>query len=129
VKRAREELSNVSSASRAQLQEWISGHRDGLGPELVSTIPQRAAEMQAISPAGHLQNLHARVMLLHGAGDNVIPPSETEFLAREVPRQDLVEELVSKAISHVEVSKPKFADKIRLVRWMAQMFRELDAAH
>jgi hypothetical protein len=64
-------------------------------------------------------------MLLHGAGDNVIPPSETLWLAKDIPRQDLRAVLISPAISHVELGKgATWMDNVRLVHFIAQMLGE-----
>ncbi|HEY0564839.1 MAG TPA: hypothetical protein VGC88_04595, partial [Terriglobales bacterium] len=76
---------------------------------------------------GQLSGLHVPVLLLHGAGDNVIPPSETEFLARDIPRPWLADELISPAVSHVEVKQPGLVEKMRLLLWMGHMFREIDS--
>ena len=128
VKTATEALAQVPEPARSTLQRWI-GHdhdRKGLGAEIVAEAEKRRGEMEQVSPQGHLAGLQAPVLLLHGAGDNVIPPSETEFLAREIPPNLLDEELVSKAISHVDMAKPKVWDQVRLLRWMGEMFRVME---
>jgi pimeloyl-ACP methyl ester carboxylesterase len=62
------------------------------------------------------------VLLLHGAADNVIPPSELLWLQQDVPPGDLVNALISPAISHVSMEgEPSLSDKVRLVHFMAQM--------
>jgi pimeloyl-ACP methyl ester carboxylesterase len=58
--------------------------------------------MAAVSPHGHLANLHARVYLLHGTEDNVIPVSEADWLASEIPQGLLKAKVLSPAIIHVE---------------------------
>jgi len=121
---ARAEAAKLAPASRALL-ESLAVHWNA-APELRSallrSIALHADEMAAVSPAGHLAALRVPVFLLHGEGDNVIPASESEWLAREVPREQLRAVLVSPAISHVETGgKPTLADEWRLVHFLTQV--------
>jgi pimeloyl-ACP methyl ester carboxylesterase len=71
--------------------------------------------------------LKAKVLLLHGEGDDVIPPSETEWLARDVPKGDLQEALISRAISHVSLEKePGWRDQAAVIHWIALMLIDVD---
>jgi fermentation-respiration switch protein FrsA (DUF1100 family) len=99
---------------------------DVLGPELLAAIAKHREKIASVSPAGKLGGITCPVLLVHGAGDNVIPPSETEWLAKEVPSRLLVEELISPAISHVEVGGkgPGLRDKLNLVHFMSEMLSE-----
>lgn len=116
----------VAEPTRTTLKHWIEHHREALGAQILQNATKRSSEMERVSPHGHLVGLRAHVLLLHGAGDNIIPPSETEFLAKEVPGRLLDAELVSKAVSHVEVTNPKLSDKLKLLHWMAAMFERID---
>ncbi len=70
--------------------------------------------------------MRAPVYLLHGAGDKVIPSSETLWLARDVPKGLVRDVLVSPALVHVEMQgDPGFREKFALVHFMAEV---LDAA-
>ncbi|MBV9670850.1 MAG: alpha/beta fold hydrolase [Acidobacteriales bacterium] len=120
-------LARLPAEDQAVLSPWMQHHRDGLGNEIVVSVPLHAREMDAVSPAGRLSSLQARVLLLHGAGDTVIPPSEMLFLARDIPRDQLVSALISPAVTHVELSAPTKLDELRLLHWMAEMFREVGA--
>ncbi len=60
-------------------------HRDQLRDALLRETTLHKDEMEAVSPHGHLDQLHTPVFLLHGAGDTVIPSSETLWLAKDVP--------------------------------------------
>jgi dienelactone hydrolase len=122
----RSALENCSGSSCPTLHAWAEHHRDGLGALIVADAERRKKEMDSVSPHGQIAALHAPVLLLHGAGDNVIPPSETEFLARDIPRPWLADELISPAVSHVELKAPGFWDKLRLLLWMGRMFREVE---
>ena len=65
------------------------------------------------------------VLLLHGSDDTVIPPTELLWLQRDIPKDQLLDALVSPAIRHVEVgSKVTLRERLALVHWMALMIRE-----
>jgi pimeloyl-ACP methyl ester carboxylesterase len=115
----------LSPAGKAQLDELLH-HRERVQALLAQEIERHRAEMEAVSPHGHLSQLKAPVYLLHGAGDTVIPASETEWLARDIPRQDLKIALISPALVHVNVDETlTFSQKWDLVDFLAKV---LDAA-
>ena len=86
------------------------------------------AELDAASPHFFLSRLRVPVMLLHGATDNVVPPTETLWLARDMPPGVLHGALVSRAINHVELDDSGAMDRWRLIQWMKQMLELLDTA-
>lgn len=124
---ARTEAARLSPASRARL-ESLAVHWDAspeLRAALLRSIALHAGEMAAVSPAGKLAGLRTPVYLLHGAGDNVIPATESEWLARELPAGHLRALLVSPAISHVETAgKPTREDEWHLVHFLAQVLEQ-----
>jgi hypothetical protein len=73
-------------------------HRDQLKELLLREITLHKDEMDAVSPHGHLAQMHTAVFLLHGAGDTIIPSSETLWLAKDVPQTELKTALVSPAL-------------------------------
>src|SRR4051812_17125618 len=77
----------LSPSARARF-DMLRAHRfnDSL-PDLLRIVEESRDEMAAVSPHQHLSGLRARVYLLHGTGDNVIPPSEEDWLASEIPPQ------------------------------------------
>lgn len=85
------------------------------------------SDMAAVSPEGRLANLKTPVYLLHGAGDNIIPSAETEWMASELPKRSLRAELISPVLSHLNLdgAGPTMADQLRLVHFFAMV---LDAA-
>ncbi|MBX3131283.1 MAG: hypothetical protein KF718_31475 [Polyangiaceae bacterium] len=98
-----------------------SGRLAELRPELERLLTAEQAALAALSPAGRLHDVAAPVYLLHGAGDRVIPPAETEWGAREL-RSRPHRALVSPLLEHVEVSgQPGVADKLALVTFMSRM--------
>ena len=67
------------------------------------------------------------VFLLHGAGDNVIPATETLWLAHDLPRRVLREALVSDAIQHVELhGEPAVGDELALVHFLSGVLEAAD---
>jgi hypothetical protein len=68
------------------------------------------------------------VMLLHGASDNVVPPTETLWLEHDVPPGMLRGALISPAIGHVEMSSTSAVDRLRLIQWMSRMLDLLDTS-
>jgi pimeloyl-ACP methyl ester carboxylesterase len=108
-------------------------HRDQLREALLREITLHQEEMDAVSPHGHLAQLHTAVFLLHGAGDTVIPASETLWLAKDVPAAELKSLLISSALVHVDMgNKVTWQQQWQLVDFMAQVLdatEKLPASH
>jgi len=123
---AKAKATKLSLSSRAKMELLFSKHRESLREELLADIAANEPQMADVSPRGKLNGIAVPVLLLHGTGDEVIPASESQWLAGEIPTRHLRALLISPAITHVEVGgKPSFGDKLRLVHFMAQMLREL----
>ena len=77
-------MQTAASLSPAGQQTFnlLVHHRDQLRGRLLGEITLHKDEMDAVSPHGHLAQLHTAVFLLHGAGDTIIPASETLWLAK-----------------------------------------------
>ncbi len=113
----------LSPAGSAEFEELIH-HRELAKDELLQEIEKHRAEMDAVSPHGHLSQLKVPVYLVHGAGDTVIPASETEWLTRDVPRQYLKAVLISPALIHVNMEETvPFSQKWALVDFLAKVLR------
>jgi dienelactone hydrolase len=109
-------------AGERLFEELASGNLDELRPELERAIAEQHAELRALSPRGHFQEIRVPVYLLHGEGDNVIPPSESRWAARELDNQPHVL-LVSPLIQHVALDhRSEFWDDLRLVAFVAHLF-------
>lgn len=122
--RARALASQRTTAEADRLFSLIESKQLGqLAGEFRAIIDDHRAELDALSPRGRLARIHAPVYLLHGQGDSVIPPSETEWAARELksahsPHLALVTPLIEHvAVDHVD----NFGDKVALVRFMAHL--------
>lgn len=121
---ARAAAEKLSPASRAELEALAVHWKPTavLRAALLRSIEKHAAEFAAVSPAGKLSPLRTRVYLLHGAGDNVIPAAESEWLASELGSSHVRALLISPVISHVETeSKPTGGDEAQLVHFLAQV--------
>jgi pimeloyl-ACP methyl ester carboxylesterase len=102
-------------------------HRDQLRDALLREITLHKEEMEAVSPHRHLDQLHTPVFLLHGAGDTVIPASETLWLEKDVPPADLKAALISPALVHVDMgSKETWQQQWQLMDFMSQVLEATD---
>ena len=111
----------LSPAGKKEFDQLLH-HRDQLKEALLHEITLHKDEMDAVSPSGHLAQLHTAVFLLHGAGDTIIPSSETLWLAKDVPQPELKTALVSPALVHVDMGdKVTWQQQWQLVDFMAQV--------
>src|SRR5262249_16835497 len=77
-----------------RMVDQLLHHRHLLQPLLYRAIEKHSDELQAVSPHGRVGGLQVPVYLLHGTGDSVIPASETLWLAKDVPQQELRKVLI-----------------------------------
>ncbi len=123
---ARERLATLPPETQSRLGALFNGDIASIAPQLLAEIGANESAFRAASPHGRLSGLRAPVFLLHGAGDKVIPSTETLWLARDVPHGLVRDVLVSPALVHVEMEgDPGFGEKFALVHFMAEV---LDAA-
>jgi len=121
---ARERAKELSSDGAAEMKHIFDRDTAALAGQLNAEIARLAPGFSAVSPSAHLADIRVPVFLLHGAGDTVIPPTETEWLARDTPRPLLREVLVSRAIEHVELqSGTSIGDEIALVHFMGDVLQ------
>ena len=111
------------------MQRIYRKQRESFTPAILAEIDKRGEELAAASPAGHLQSLHVPILLLHGSDDVIIPPTEMLWLQRDIPKQHLLDALISPALGHVDFgAKVKLRDRLALVHWMALMIHEARTA-
>jgi pimeloyl-ACP methyl ester carboxylesterase len=111
------------------MQRIYRKRRESFTPAILAEIDKRREKLAAASPAGHLQSLHVPVLLLHGSDDVIIPPTEMLWLQRDIPKQYLLDTLISPAIGHVDFgAKVKLHDRLALVHWMSLMIHEARTA-
>ena len=117
----------LSPPSREKMDLLYKHDEHALASEMKQAISRHQAEMAPASPHGQLGALHLPVLLLHGAADNVIPPSEMLWLQQDIPSGLVKAALISPAFSHASMDgKPALADNLRLVHFMAQMLEQAD---
>lgn len=124
---AKREAQQLSPEGRQLMDKIFDHQRDAFRDQLLAHLNKHQAEALAVSPHNHLSGLMARVLLIHGEGDDVIPPSESEWLARDIPKGHLQEALISRAISHVSLERaPGLRDQLAVVHWVALMLSDAD---
>jgi dienelactone hydrolase len=111
----------VTAEAEHLFQLLESQHLHDLAPELERIIAARRPELRALSSHGKLAHVKVPIHLLHGTGDTVIPPSETEWAAKELDRAPH-DALVSPLLEHVEVNQAAgFSEQVKLVGFVAAM--------
>ncbi len=122
AKRLAEQL---SPPGRQRMELLLAHKTEVLSSDLLQALGRHESETEFVSPTGKMAHIKADVFLAHGAGDNVIPPCETEWLARETPPTRLKAVLISPVISHVELGKrATFTDELRLVNFMEEFLHD-----
>lgn len=112
----------LTGTARGQMQHVFTHDTAFFRDRILASAAKHGDEYTSVSPHGHLGALRVPVLLLHGAGDDVIPAAETEWLAQEIPVQYRDTVLISPAISHVEMgAKPDLWDQYRVVDFIARM--------
>jgi pimeloyl-ACP methyl ester carboxylesterase len=120
---------SLSPAAHARLEALFRHERDGVREKLVSEIRLHAAELLKVSPRGKLDALRVPVFLIHGVGDKVIPTSETEWLAREVPARHLRRALITPVLSHADLrTKLGLREYWEVVTFMREVLVEAEAS-
>jgi pimeloyl-ACP methyl ester carboxylesterase len=118
-------VDKLSPPARKLLDALISRRIDLVRPQLLAAIHADAAELASLSPDGKLRNLRVPVFILHGATDTVIPPAESRWLEKELPRRDVRAVLITPAFTHVDLQhKATWIDQLRLVDFIAAVLQE-----
>jgi pimeloyl-ACP methyl ester carboxylesterase len=113
-------LDKLSPPARKLLDALMSRRIDLVRPQLLAAIHADAAELASLSPHGQIANLRIPVFVIHGATDTVIPPAESLWLEKEVPRRDMRAVLITPAFTHVDPQhKASWVDELRLVNFIA----------
>ncbi len=125
---ARAQESRLSPAAKQVIEALFRHKMEQVKPLLQREIEQHQIVMQQVSPAGHLSQLHIPVFLLHGEGDNLIPPSETEWLAQELPPEYVRARLITPAFSHVDMQHElPWRDRWQLVSFITTILQQAQA--
>ena len=119
---ARRGLSPLSAPSRAKLEALFERKVGAVSGELLAALPGFAGAAEAVSPHRWLPRIRVPVLLLHGAGDNVIPATETRWLAQGLPPAVARGVLISQALQHVELhGEPTLLERWALLHFVAGM--------
>ncbi len=117
----------LSPASQDKMAHLYAHDSTIFNDAIQKATDRHAPEMAAVSPHNRLESLHVPVLLLHGAGDDVIPATEMLWLEKDIPSGYLRGALVTPLLSHVDVAKePPLGEKLALVHLMAQLFELAD---
>ena len=115
----------MTPAGQEVMQRIYHKQLDSFRQAILGEVDKDRKQLAAASPAGRLGFIDARVFLLHGADDNVIPPTELLWLKEHIPQPYLAAALISPAITHVEVGqKASLREQLALVHWLALLLRE-----
>lgn len=119
-------LSNLTAIQKSEYEKLLDPKQQDAA--LFASDKKHAAEMAAVSPAGHLAGLHVPVYLLHGRGDTLIPFAEAEWLAEDLPHGTLKDMLISPLIAHVSTNtaKPSVWAEWRLLHLLAQVMEHAE---
>jgi len=124
--RARTCGTELTPSSNVMMEALFQYQIKQLREPLLAEIERQKDAMARVSPSGRLHAISVPVFLLHGDKDDVIPPSETMWLAREVPPQYLQEALISPAVGHVDPAQTTLGDKWSLVSFLASVLRQAE---
>ncbi len=109
----------MSPEGRALFDRIYHRDRHGLATKVLDVLPALAGPMEEASPAGRVAQIRVPIFLLHGAHDDVVPPSESRWIAAEATSP--VHILVTSKIGHAELGEGGALDVLALVHFMAQM--------
>jgi dienelactone hydrolase len=122
---ARVAAQRLPDASRAKLLALFAGDIAKAAPDLLADVDRHAKELEPLSPHGHTETIHVAVFAMHGSDDHLIPPSETLWLAHDLPPGILAYALISRALTHVEMGEgASFAERAQAVHFMAGVLAE-----
>jgi dienelactone hydrolase len=117
-------IAKLSPESKATMQALIDRKIDVVRPRILATIQQDQDELATISPHGQIGALRMPVYILHGSADNIIPPAESLWIAKDLPGRDVRELLITGAFSHVNPSKDaSLGEKLKLVKFVGDVLR------
>ena len=124
-------LATMSAEAQA-VHRLLSGVSRSEADDLVAGLPdEMRIELASISPATRLQDLDARVLLMHDRQDKLVPSEESRRLADALSERGGVYHTEFSLFQHVDptrpVSPPIYARELfKLYLHMYNILRELD---
>ena len=82
---AHAEAAKLSPQGQQRMAQLFAHDTKSLDPDIQRGLAAVQPELDAASPHFYLSRVHVPVLLLAGAGDNVVPPTETLWLAHDLP--------------------------------------------
>jgi pimeloyl-ACP methyl ester carboxylesterase len=117
-------MEKLSTPARATMDALLNRRIDEVRPRILSAIQADEAELAVISPHGRMDGLRVPVYILHGSADNIIPPAESLWLAKDIPRAEVRDLLITGAFSHVDPEKnASLKEDLRLVKFVGDVLR------
>jgi pimeloyl-ACP methyl ester carboxylesterase len=114
----------LSPPARETMDALLNRRIDEVRPRILGAIGDDQAELAAISPHGHMDSLRVPVYILHGSADNIIPPAESLWLAKDIPRAQVRDVLITQAFSHVDPEKDAtVGEQWKLVKFVGDVLR------
>lgn len=96
-------------------------------PQAEALVPQLppslSARLRALSPSAHLENLRARLFILHDRGDSYIPYVESRRLVAALPER--VDYLYTELALFRDTGPGRPGDLITLIRELSGLYRHL----
>ena len=118
----------LSANDKSVVEALFRYNMKALRQQLLAEIEHDRADFDAVSPQGRLTDLHVPVFLLHGASDAVIPSTETQWLAHEIPAATPEVVLITPAMGHVDPNLHLgIRQRWQLINFMAKVFERLGA--
>jgi len=123
---ARARLGELSETGREEMERVFDRTDDAvLRPQYLAVMDEARLELAAVSPAGRIQSIECPVFLLHGEADPIIPSTETLWLARETPPEELEDVVVTPFLRHAETrGEASWEQRFAIVHFMAGVVRE-----
>jgi dienelactone hydrolase len=122
--KAKVAMEKLSPPARETMDALLNRRIDEVRPRILGAIQADEAELAAISPHGRMDGLRVPVYILHGSGDNIIPPAESLWLAKDIPRVEVRDVLITKAFSHVDPEKDAtLGEELKLVKFVGDVLR------
>ena len=121
----------MSDEARA-VHRILSGATLDEARELISGLPtSMRADLDAISPAARIEDLDARVLIMHDKADKLVPSEESRRLADALSERGGVYHTEFSLFQHVDptrpVSPPIYARELfKLYLHMYRVLREMD---
>jgi pimeloyl-ACP methyl ester carboxylesterase len=120
-------METLSPPARETMDALLNRRIDEVRPRILNAIGADEAELAAISPHGHMDGLRVPVYILHGSEDNIIPPAESLWLAKDIPHGEVRDRLITRAFSHVDPEKDAtLGEELKLVKFVGDVLRAAD---